>query len=152
MSTGTPTLEALKERAKVIRSFMKEKYGVDVSHSHCVEMASKVFGFKDWNTASAMLKPNEKKKPITGQVRTVGQMRAALESFDDSAIIDGMYEVTYQQLMDTVSELELEDALPEDTISQEFWLSLEHIDEGPAEPRIVSFKLSLEEETFGFTL
>lgn len=151
MSIGTPTLESLKEKAKVIRSFIKEKYNVDVSHSHCVEMTSKVFGFKDWNTASAMLKPKEKKKVLLGAIETVGQMREVLGSFKDSDYIDGMFECKVKDLLDSAWEAEAEGLLPENTLTQQFSFSLEHFDDRQPEPRFVSFKLTLEDETMSLT-
>ncbi|WP_374030839.1 glyoxalase superfamily protein [Bdellovibrio bacteriovorus] len=151
MSAGTSTLEALKERAKVIRSFLKEKYGIDVSHSHCVEMASKVFGFKDWNTASAMLKPKEKKKVSFGAIETVGQMRETLAPFKDSDYIDGMFEYKVKDLLESAWGVEAEGLEPDNTLTQQFSFSLDHFDERQPEPRFVSFKLTLEDETMSFT-
>lgn len=153
MSTGTPTLEALKERAKVVRSFMKEKYGVDVSHSHCVEVASKVFGFKDWNTASAILKSKKTHKKIVpfGAIETVGQMREALSSYKDSDYVDADFEYKVKDLLESAWEVEAEGLEPHNTLTQQFSLSLVHLDSGPTEPRFVSFKLTLEDETMSFT-
>ncbi len=135
---STPTQESLKEKAKLIRKFLNEKYGVDVSHSHCIELTSQLFGFKDWNTASAALKPKAKQDQLPIHIKTVGDMKKALALFDDdSAIFDGEYEF---KPIDFINELDDDDL--DGTITQEFSLVLERF-----VPDIASFKLQLEHES-----
>lgn len=70
------------------------------------------------------------------QIETVGDMKRALEAFDDSAMVDACY--TFK-----LKEFEIDPlANPEDEICQEFSLTLEEFTEG-----VISFKLKLEDET-----
>jgi len=48
-----PSKEQLKARSKHLSKLLEEKYNVKVSHGHCLELIAQLFGFKDWNTASA---------------------------------------------------------------------------------------------------
>lgn len=91
MHTHVPSQESLKEKAKVIRKFIKDKCSADISHSHSLELISQVFGFKDWNTASASIKskPEKASHPIKGN--TVGDVKKVLEKFPESATIDFNY-------------------------------------------------------------
>ena len=138
MSVGTVTSESLKEKAKLVRQFLKEKDNVDVSHGHCIELVSKLFGFNDWNTASAGLKPDPKLLPL--KIETVADMKTAMSFFKDSDRIDGMYEFN---IKDWLSNLEPEEYIhAKDTCTQEFRFSLEQ----PRDSEFASFKLSLENE------
>ncbi len=145
MQTNIPSTESLKEKAKVVRKFLKDKCNADVSHSHCLELIAQVYGIKDWNTASAVSKPVVNKSTLPFKVETVGDMRKALEPFKDSDVIDGMYEFKIADFLDKI-----ENASEDGIISQEFRLTLEDLDEGKAEPRIASFKLNLEHEDVRF--
>lgn len=49
-----PSKEQIKERTKHLRQVLKEKYKIDLPQGHALEVMAKVFGFKDWNTASAL--------------------------------------------------------------------------------------------------
>lgn len=135
------TKERLKEKAKIIRTFLKEKCGADISHSHSLELISKILGFKDWNTASAMLefKPKIKQNSSPIQIETVGDMKKALAKINDSAAIDADYTFKVKELENIV----LEEPDPEDEIYQEFALTLED----DRDNDIVTFKLILEHET-----
>lgn len=135
------TKESLKEKATIIRKFLKEKCDADISHSHSLELISKIFGFKDWNTASAMSesKPKVKQNSSPIQIETVGDMKKALEAFDDSAMIDAYYTFKVKELAD----IELEEPDPEDEIDQEFSFTLEDC----SDKDIASFKLKLEHES-----
>lgn len=135
------TKESLKEKATIIRTFLKEKCDADISHSQSLELISKIFGFKDWNTASAMLesKPKLKQKSSPSQIETVGDMKKALEAFDDSAMIDADYTFKVKELED----IALEEPDPEDEIYQEFSFTLED----SSDKSIANFKLTLEHET-----
>lgn len=137
MSTHIPNSESLKEKAKVIRKFMKEKCNADISHGHSLELISQLFGFKDWNTASAATKPKAEKVSLPIYIETVGDMKKALELFKDTDTIDADFEF---KLKDVLENLDESDS-PEDTIHQEFSLSFEQFNED-----IVSFKLALKNE------
>ena len=140
---STPTQESLKQQAKVIRKFLNEKYQVDVSHGHCMELISQLFGFKDWNTASAALKPKTKQDQLPIHIKTVGDMKRALALFDDdTAIFDGEYEFKIQ---DFINEINAEDWDGETILTQEFSLVLEEF-----VPDIASFKLKIEHESLTF--
>ncbi len=141
-ASSSPTSEGLKEKAKVIRKFLCEKYNADISHGHCMELISQLFGFKDWNTASAALRPKVSQVSVPFEIRTVGEMREALAGFKDSDLIDGMYEFKFEDFMSQMDG----NAYVNDVISQEFSFVLEDLDDGKAEPRIASFKLRIEHE------
>ncbi|WP_041802739.1 glyoxalase superfamily protein [Micavibrio aeruginosavorus] len=137
---STPTQESLKQQAKVIRKFLNEKYQVDVSHGHCMELISQLFGFKDWNTATAALKPKAKQDLLPIHIKTVGDMKKALALFDDdTAIFDGEYEFKIQ---DFINEINAEDWDGDTILTQEFSLVLEEF-----VPDIASFKLKIEHES-----
>lgn len=51
---SVPTKEQLKARSKHLAKLLQEKYNVKVSHGHCLDIVSQLFGHKDWNTASAV--------------------------------------------------------------------------------------------------
>lgn len=91
-----PTKEQLKERAKPLCEFMLEKYGVKVKHGHALEMISKLFGIKDWNTASALsaeasseqpvaetsVANASAQKPIAAKLPTAGELADFFAKFD----------------------------------------------------------------------
>lgn len=91
-----PTKEQLKERAKPLCEFMLEKYGVKVKHGHALEMISRLFSIKDWNTASALSAEvtSEKpaldtlvvstpgEKPIAAKLQTAGELVDFFARFD----------------------------------------------------------------------
>jgi hypothetical protein len=91
-----PTKKQLKERAKHLCQIMLEKYGVKVSHGHSLEVISKLFGVKDWNTASALAAEvsNEQpvadksvantnsEKPIAAKLQTAGELADFFAKFD----------------------------------------------------------------------
>ena len=81
MTNDIPTPEEFKSRAKTIRKFMIEKYDVDVSHSHRLELAAQLSDFKDWNTAVAASKS---KGRLPTFISTVGNMMKVLAKFDPS--------------------------------------------------------------------
>jgi len=109
----------------------------DVSHSQCLELVSNLSGFKDWNTASAALGSKETQKKLPQQLRTVGEMKQALASINDSVVIDANYEFKLGDFMNAAVPLES----PDDLISQEFSLALESSD-----AEIATFRLTLEHE------
>lgn len=59
-----PSKEQIKERTKHLRQVLKEKHKIDLPQGHALEIMAKVFGFKDWNTASA-LASNQQSEPQT---------------------------------------------------------------------------------------
>ena len=46
----------MKAQAELLRMYMKDSLSVDMTHSNSLEAVSKSNGFKDWNTASALIK------------------------------------------------------------------------------------------------
>lgn len=130
------TPENLKKKSIVARDFLHEKYGINISHSHSLELISRILGFKDWNTAVADLKKNTKKTILPTQIRTVGDMKKILEICDDSWVVDADYEYKSNEFgIDAPSQTG-------DEIYQEFSLSFEEFNEN-----IVTFKLHLEHES-----
>lgn len=130
------TTESLKRKATIIRTFLKEKYNVDISQGHSLELVSKIFDFKDWNTASATLKEKLKQKFSPVEIESVGDLRKALESFDDEAMIDADYTFKVQEIED----YQYND--PEDEIYQEFSFTVEK-----TAFDMVTLKLQLEHES-----
>lgn len=51
------TIESLKSQAKRLRTHLAAQH-LTVSHSQALEAIAAAHGFKDWNTASAMLPPS----------------------------------------------------------------------------------------------
>ena len=49
------TTDLVKAQAKIIKEFLKGN-NIEVSHSFCLEVISKIYGQKDWNNLSAALK------------------------------------------------------------------------------------------------
>lgn len=131
------TKESLKFQAKTIRKFLNDKYNVDVSHGHCMELISQLFGFKDWNTASASLKSKNTDNQLPIYIRTVGDMKRALSLFDDEAMLDGEYDFKLKDFLNDVDPSEIDG-----TITQEFSLVLTQL-----VPDMASFKLTLEHES-----
>lgn len=94
-----PTKEQLKERAKHLCEIMLEKYSVKVKHGHSLEIVSRLFGIKDWNTASALSAEvsNEQhvieksvadasaEKPIAAKLPTAGELADFFAKFDRDA-------------------------------------------------------------------
>lgn len=144
MSANTPTPDSIKEKAKLIRKFLKERSGVEVSHSHCLEMVSQLFNFKDWNTATAALNKKQTQETLPIYIKTVSDLKKALETFEDSDTIDAMYEFNAR---DILHEIAAENPGPEDLITQEFSFVLR-------QPRdsfgIASLDLKLENEDITF--
>ena len=54
MPMELPSKSHLKKSAKELAEMLKQKYELPVKHSHALEMVSKLFGFRNWNTASAL--------------------------------------------------------------------------------------------------
>lgn len=137
------TQDSLKEKAKLLRKFIKLKGNVDVSHGHCLDLVSELFGYKDWNTAAASLKSKERQtssnpdNDVKVKIKTIGDLKKALDKFDDSDEVDATYEFKLGKFLGKLEDFDH----PEDTISQEFSFTLQKDIE-----EVVSFKLSLEHE------
>lgn len=136
MSTGTPASEKIKDKAKLIRQFMKEKCAAEISVGHSLELASQVLGFKDWNTASAVSKSKAKQLDLPVQLSTVGELKKLLAHFDDSDTIDADYEFDLAEFLSEIDDIE-----QPDKVFQEFSLSFEGFNSD-----ILTFKLKLEHE------
>lgn len=140
-NNSIPTPESLKEKAPIIRKFLKEKYNVDVSQGHSLELISKLFGFKDWNTASAIAKPEP--KPVAKdndrvvRIRTVGGMKKALAPFPDSAKLEATNLLVVKNFIDTMAELGIDDGAQ---VSEYSFIMQEGND------KLVSFDLKLENQ------
>jgi hypothetical protein len=135
--SAIPTSENLKEKAKVIRKFLKEKHSVDIPHGHCLDLVSQLFGSKDWNTASAMVKPrvNPEDRPMF--VLSVGEMKKLLEPCEDSAAISVWGNQRIKAFADTMKELGLEQGM----LTTEYSLTREEFTKDK-----VSFQLKCEDQ------
>lgn len=69
--------EQIKERAKFLRQVLREKHNIELPHGHALEVLSKVLGYNDWNTASALaISPETKatdEKPLTAKFQTTDE-------------------------------------------------------------------------------
>lgn len=97
MSQDIKTHERVKEKAKLIRSFLKEKCNADISHSHSLELVAQILGYKDWNTAAADLRPKSIPTSSANPITTVGELKKALHSFDDSAFVESECEIKLKE-------------------------------------------------------
>lgn len=93
-----PSKKQIKERATFLRQVLREKHGIDLPHGHSLEVLAKVFGFKDWNTASALSPKADDEfaaaaettastsndKPMIAKFQTTGELREFLSTFDDN--------------------------------------------------------------------
>lgn len=70
---SVPTTEQLKARSKHLAKLLQEKYGLKVSHGHCLDVVSQLFGHKDWNTASATLPSEPNTAPATDGLHTLAE-------------------------------------------------------------------------------
>jgi hypothetical protein len=101
-----PSKEQIKERAKFLREVLREKHKIDLPHGHALEVLAKVFGYKDWNTASALSaevsgeKPaidksvakTSNEKPIAAKLQTAGVLADFFASFDrDTNVVVNEY-------------------------------------------------------------
>lgn len=94
-----PSKEQIKERAKFLREVLREKHTIDLPHGHALEVLAKVFGYKDWNTASALSAEvsNEQpvmeksvanasaEKPIAAKLPTAGELADFFAKLDRDA-------------------------------------------------------------------
>lgn len=117
MFINTP--ESLKKKAAIIRKFMQAKYGIDISQGHSLDVISRIFDFKDWNTASAALKAKAQRYASSSQIDTVGDLKKALQGYEDSAWIEADYRFKVKELA------EYENNDPEDEMYQEFSFTVE---------------------------
>lgn len=80
-----PSKEQIKERAKFLRQVLREKHNIDLPHGHALEVLAKVFGYNDWNTASALAPNTEIKvndeKPLTTRFQTTDEAAEFLSKF-----------------------------------------------------------------------
>lgn len=77
--------EQIKERAKFLRQVLREKHDVDLPHGHALEVLSKVLGYNDWNTASALAVKTEtsvtEERPLTAKFQTTDEAVNFLSKF-----------------------------------------------------------------------
>lgn len=116
-----PTKEQLKERAKHLCELMLEKYSVKVKHGHSLEIVSRLFGIKDWNTASALAtevrseQPSMEKsgavasaeKPIAAKLPTAGELADFFAKFDrDTKVLVNEYRGSNLSYIQSLSSLD----------------------------------------------
>jgi hypothetical protein len=121
---SSSTKEILQEKIAVLREFLQENYNIDISHEASVDILSKILNCK-----------SSEKSPLPISIKTVADMKKAIERFEDSALLDASY---------TFPPKELDcDELNSDEIYQEFSLLLE--DDSAKD--IASFKLQLVDQS-----
>ena len=54
MAMELPGPSELKSLATILKRLLQETHSVNLKHGHCLEIISKLYGLKDWNTASAL--------------------------------------------------------------------------------------------------
>lgn len=143
MSASIPTPENFKEKAQIIRKFMKEKYNADVSQGHGLELISQLLGFKDWNTASAASKTSGSGKVLPLRIETIGELKKALEGFRDTDSVDAEFEFRIDEF---ISKLNEEMIGAGDRILQQFSVVIEKTTDVGKDHDIVTFKLNLDYE------
>ncbi|MBL7542587.1 MAG: hypothetical protein JNL11_02170 [Bdellovibrionaceae bacterium] len=97
-----PSKDQIKDRAKFLRQILKEKHNIDLPHGHALEALAKVFGFSDWNTASAMTDKGTseskvesaivepipaKEKPVAAKLQKAGELADFFNSFDREKLV-----------------------------------------------------------------
>lgn len=70
---SVPSKEQLKARSKHLAKLLQEKYNLKVSHGHCLDIVSQLFGIKDWNTASATLPSEPNNAPADDGLHTLAE-------------------------------------------------------------------------------
>lgn len=65
-----PVKTEYKQCAKRLAKVLKEEFGIEVSHTRALQVMSKVYGYKNWNTVSAVLSDE---KPESGSVGEVAR-------------------------------------------------------------------------------
>lgn len=140
MNTTKLTTDILKDKAKQIRLFLKEKQTSNITHGHCLDLISIIYGFKDWNTASALLSKNHTNETAKTKIDTVGELRKKIADLPDNTPLDA------EHTIDTVNFLqELE--IGQSKIHYEFSVSLEV--EGDTE-KFATLNLKVEHESAEF--
>lgn len=91
-----PSKEQIKERTKHLRQVLKEKHKIELPQGHALEVMAKVFGFNDWNTASALSSNHKiesqalavnsgdvsKELPVAAKFQTAGEYVDFFSKFD----------------------------------------------------------------------
>lgn len=88
MSANVPSRESIKEKTKALRKFLKEKYGVDISQGHGLELVSQILGFKNWNTVSAISKKESEHENLPVWVKSLGDFRKVSAKCDDKTKLE----------------------------------------------------------------
>ena len=140
--SAIPTPENIKEKAKLLRKILSEKNNADLSHGQCIEIVSQLFGFKDWNTAAAKLKPNhDQLYPL--KIGTIGDLKKAIAPYDDTASVFADYRFKVREFLDGLEpdELDFEDCIRD----QDFSLRMNSFEDD-----LAIFQLVLEHESIEF--
>lgn len=98
-----PSKEQIKERTKHLRQILKEKHKIDLPHGHALEVMAKVFGFNDWNTASA-LSPTQNDEVVVSSSKDLPpafKLQTAGEFADFFSKIDKNKKVFFNEYKET---------------------------------------------------
>ena len=55
LETMPASIDHIKSTAKLLKIEMKS-HGIEIKHGNCLNICSRFFGYRDWNTASALLR------------------------------------------------------------------------------------------------
>jgi hypothetical protein len=86
----------LKSASKKLAEILKEKYRIEIKHSHALAVISMALGFRDWNTLSAMI--GDKPEPtaeLSEEPANVGDLFDLIKSLPRSMPLFAEYE--YQE-------------------------------------------------------
>lgn len=57
------SIDHIKSTAKLLKIEMKS-HGIEIKHGNCLNICSRFFGYRDWNTAAALLRRLQKPADI----------------------------------------------------------------------------------------
>lgn len=91
-----PSKQQFKDLAKLLRQVLRDKHNIELKHGHSLEVCAKVFGYTDWNTASALsieakietpttnkqVESSESELPIATKLLTAGALADFFSKFD----------------------------------------------------------------------
>lgn len=137
MSANVPSRDSLKEKAKTLRKFLKEKYAVDVSQGHSLELVSHLFGYKDWNTASAIAKKEVGAEKLPVWIKSLGDFKKVSASSSDSAKLVFWNVTPIDAFLNFVKSKNLKDGTLQNKYSLLF---------GSSEDGELEFQLKLEDQ------
>ena len=79
-----PSIAEFKLCAKRLKAIFESEHSLELPHGQWLEILSKGFGLKNWNTFSAISSSSESTKPLgkKAKIGTVGELIEKLKGFD----------------------------------------------------------------------